>query len=74
MTLNGIKVDDIVRCDVRGWKFNAIVTKDAHRDETRGRGLKVRSISEKVRIPTEFVTARQVIGHWRKKTGSVVDF
>lgn len=74
MTLKGIKVDDIVRCDVRGWKFLAIVTKASHREEVRGRGIKVRSLSEKVRIPTEFVTARQVVGHWRKAKGSMVDF
>lgn len=74
MTLKGIKVDDIVRCDVRGWKFLAIVTKASHRDETRGQGLKVRTVSQRVRIPTEFVTARQVVGHWRKAKNSLVDF
>lgn len=72
MQITGIKPDDIVRCDVRGYKFFALVTKP-HTDKHRGRGLKIRPLVPSKSLIAEFVTSRQVIGVWRVAKHSTVD-
>jgi hypothetical protein len=59
MTLNGIRPDDIVHCDVRGERFYATVTDPPHRGEV--------AVATMCRERARIVTARQVIGHWRKR-------
>lgn len=63
MTLEGVRVDDIVRCEVRGAQFYALV---------RGRedsGLEI-CVIDRSGLPRgleiRHVTARQVTGVWRK--------
>jgi hypothetical protein len=66
MSLAGIREGDIVFCDVRGDRFYAAA---------RGRAYegKVPIVSLTGRpIPALRVTARQVIGHWRKSKSSRV--
>lgn len=72
MVLTGVKADDIVRCDVRGYRFFALVTAH-HKDEHRGPGLKVRSLNPSKTVFASFVTSRQVIGVWRVAKRSTVD-
>lgn len=72
MQLTGVKADDIVRCDVRGYKFFGLVT-EQHRDEHRGPGLKIRSLNPSKNVFASFVTSRQVIGIWRVARHSTVD-
>jgi hypothetical protein len=63
VTLAGIRVDDVVLCEVRGARFYALVRD--HDD----RGLTVAPI-ERSQLPRGLfinrVTARQVVAHWRK--------
>lgn len=72
-SLTGIKADDIVRCDVRGQRFWALVTRPSHEDPVRGRGLTIRALNIRNELLTEFVTSRQVIGVWRRAKGATVD-
>lgn len=72
MVLTGIKADDIVRCDVRGYKFFALVTEQC-KEEHRGPGLRVRPLNPAKRLITEFVTSRQVIGIWRVAKHTAID-
>lgn len=63
MKLSGLKEGDIVLCDVRGMRFHAFVQDGATRP------LAVMPLDHK-RISHRSVTARQVIGHWRKSGAS----
>lgn len=59
MRLNGVKVGDLVLCDVKGRRFHAEVT------AVPGEGdLHVRPLTPAVTY--RHVTARQVLEHWRK--------
>ncbi len=70
MNLAPIKTDDIVFVDVRGDRFYALVTAPAAKNETlERRVLTVESLTRRP-IPTRFLGARQVIGHWRKSAQS----
>ena len=64
MNITGIKSGDIVHCDVRGYRFYALVTDSS----TRG-SLRIESLS-RLAVPTFQVKARQVVGHWRKSKQS----
>jgi hypothetical protein len=64
MNITGIKSGDIVQCDVRGYRFFALVTDSSTRGSLRIEGL------SRLAIPTLEVKARQVIGHWRKSKRS----
>lgn len=64
MTLNTVRVGDIVLCDVRGSRFYAEVT-----DKGKG-NLAIQPISKGVGFYS--VTSRQVIGLWRKSKASRV--
>lgn len=63
MTLSGIRPGDVVRCDVRGVTFHAIVEV-----EPVDGGLSVRPIERGVSYRR--VTARQVVAHWRRSARS----
>lgn len=66
MEVAGIRAEDIVKCDVRGQKFYALVKKPVHMDDaTKRRVLTVNPITPGVSFYT--VTPTQVIDHWRKK-------
>jgi hypothetical protein len=61
MKLNGVDVGDIIEADVQGRRFFAVVTgRDAE-------GLRLRPIT---RETWRHVTARQVVGIYRKAKGS----
>jgi hypothetical protein len=63
VTLTGIRSGDIVECDVRGERFFAFAS-------SNGKGeIEVESLHcHRFRI----VTARQVVGHWRKRKARAV--
>lgn len=67
MRLTGVKVGDIVLCDVRGDRFYASV-----RDRAEGgsRPLEIGALTSRP-IPALKVSARQVVGHWRRRKGSL---
>lgn len=70
MSTAGIKAEDIVRCDVRGDRFWAIVTKALEYDDVmKKKVIRIASLTNRP-IPTQTVTGFQIIGHWRKKAGS----
>lgn len=70
MNIADCKPNDIVRCDVRGVRFYAIVEKAATYDkELKRRIVRVNSICGKS-IPTHLVGARQIVSHWRKSSQS----
>jgi hypothetical protein len=70
VNLASVKEGDIVRCDVRGDRFYALAQSEVEHDGTR-RGIQVDSLTGRP-IPARFVTARQVVGHWRKSKASRV--
>jgi len=61
VTTQGIKPGDIVKCDLRGQMFYAVVV-------TKGEQLEIEPIDR--RITYRHVTARQVVAHYRKAKGS----
>lgn len=66
MQTNSIREGDIIRCNVRGDKFFALVRSPvSYNDGLRKRCLEVASLTGRP-IPSRFVTPRQVIGHWRQ--------
>lgn len=65
MTLGSIRSGDVVRCDVRGDRFFGLVTGPAS-----GGVITVDSLTGRP-IPAHALKARQVIGHWRQRKGSV---
>ena len=58
MNLANVRVDDIVRCDVKGRQFLAIVTEAAHDG-----ALSIKPITRDNHFTA---TSRQVVEHWRK--------
>lgn len=72
MNLGPIKTEDIVFADVRGDRFYATVTEEAQQDQVlRRRLLAVESLTGRP-IPARRLSAKQVIGHWRKSAQSKV--
>lgn len=70
MNLTPIKAGDIVKADVRGDLFYGLVAEPAAMNEAlRRRVLTVSSLTGRP-IPTRFLTAHQVIGHWRRSARS----
>lgn len=70
MRLGSIKANDVVLADVRGDRFYGLVTEPAGMDEVlRRRVLTVSSLTGRP-IPTRFLSATQVIAHWRRAAGS----
>ena len=59
MRLNGVRVGDIVQCDVKGRRFHAEVTAVPGEGE-----LHVRPVTPAVTY--RHVSARQAVEHWRK--------
>jgi hypothetical protein len=69
MNLASVCPEDIVLCDVRGDRFYALVREH---DRQAGRApLTIASLTGRP-IPAYHVTARQVVGHWRKSKASRV--
>lgn len=67
MQVAGIRVGDIVKCNVRGQEFFAFVTKETHREElTKRRVLGIEPLTPGKGIPAYSVTPHQIIDHWRK--------
>jgi hypothetical protein len=66
MSLAVIRAADIVCCDVRGDRFYALV-----KGEAAAGKLPISSLTGRP-IPALRVTARQVIGHWRRSKASRV--
>lgn len=68
MQTTGIRAGDIVKCDVRGQEFFAMVAKEAHVDPmTKRRVLSLEPLSRNTHLPTYIVTPQQITDHWRKK-------
>ena len=66
MQTQGIKTGDVIRCNVRGDKFYALVRSPvSYNPAMNKRCLEVTSLTGRP-IPSKFITPRQVIGHWRK--------
>lgn len=73
-SLTTVKVDDIVRCNVRGQRFFALVSKASHRNAaTKKVGLDIRPLVPGKPLLTTFVTAYQVEGIWRRAKNSTID-
>jgi len=73
-SLTGIKKDDVIRIDVRGQRSFALVSKEAHNDPVRKiRGLTIRPMVPGRGLITSFVTAYQVVGHWRKSKATTLE-
>jgi hypothetical protein len=66
MSLAGIRAGDVLCCDVRGDRFYAVAKAAA----TEGR-VPIASLTGRP-IPALRVSARQVVGHWRKSKASRV--
>jgi hypothetical protein len=65
-----IKAGDVVRADVRGDRFYGVVTEPMAMNEVlKRRVLTVSSLTGRP-IPTRFLSATQVIAHWRRAAGS----
>lgn len=65
MRLSSVQIGDIVECDVRGRRFHAfVVEREAASPSSGAPELAIRPMSSA--ISYRHVTARQVIGHWRK--------
>lgn len=70
MKLASIKARDIVLADVRGDLFYGRVTEPVAMNEVlKRRVLTVSSLTGRP-IPTCFLSATQVIAHWRRAAGS----
>ena len=70
VNLTSIRVRDIVLADVRGDRFYGLVTEPVARSEVLNRRvLQVSSLTGRP-IPTRQLSARQVIGHWRRAAAS----
>lgn len=63
MNISAVKVGDVVRCDVRGTVFPALVENASTKGE-----LSVEPFVKAVTYRT--VTSRQVVTHWRKSKAS----
>lgn len=70
MKLAAIKARDIVLADVRGDRFYGLVTDPVAMNEVlHRRVLTVSSLTGRP-IPTRFLSATQVIAHYRRAAGS----
>jgi len=70
MKLASIKARDVVLADVRGDRFYGLVTEPVGVNEVlKRRVLPVSSLTGRP-IPTRFLSANQVIAHWRRAAGS----
>jgi hypothetical protein len=68
MTIGAIKENDIVKCDVQGRMFFALVTGVVDNPTGKGKVLTVAPITPNVSYYQ--VKPRQVTGHWRKRKSS----
>ena len=66
MSLAGVRAGDILCCDVRGDRFYALV-----KGEAAAGKVEISSLTGRP-IPALRVTARQIIGHWRRSKASRV--
>lgn len=67
MEASGIRAGDIIKCDVRGYEFLALVSKAVHHNRTLDkRVIEIEPVTPKAYVPTTFVTPRQITDHWRK--------
>jgi hypothetical protein len=65
-----IRARDVVLADVRGDRFYGLVTEPVAMNEVlKRRVLTVSSLTGRP-IPTRFLSANQVIAHWRRAAGS----
>lgn len=70
MKLASIKARDVVLADVRGDRFYGLVAEPVATNEVlKRRVLTVSSLTGRP-IPTRFLSANQVIAHWRRAAGS----
>lgn len=68
MQATGIRAGDIVKCDVRGQTFYALVAKEVHKDKaTNRRVISLEPLTPTGHLLTYIVTPQQVVDHWRKK-------
>lgn len=73
MRTSGIKEGDIVKCDVRGWRFMALVVSNGleFNPIARRKAVEIKPVvPQQTAPPTRFVTARQIVGHWKKQRTS----
>jgi len=73
MNSTGIKAGDLVRADVRGGRFWARVSAPMREIEGLGKRITLEPL-EGARgvLPAQWVTSRQVVGHWRERSGSKI--
>ena len=69
MQTGSIKAGDILHLEVRGYPFFARATSRAMKLGTR-RGIAIEPLKDNQNIITQFVTARQIVGHYSKRKGS----
>lgn len=67
MTIGSVRAGDLIRCDIRGDRFFAIVVTGPGADKK----VTIESANGRP-IPSLVVGARQIVGHWRKRKGSVI--
>lgn len=74
MNSTGIKAGDVLRCDVRGGRFWARCSAPMREVDGLGKRITLEPLDPKGRqvLPAQWVTSRQVVGHWRQRTGSEV--
>lgn len=73
MDKRSIRAGDIVRADVRGGRFWARVSAPMRNIDGLGERITLEPL-EGMRgvLPAEWVTGRQVVGHWGQRSGSKV--
>lgn len=69
MTTGSMKPGDILECEVRGYTFFARAVTGAVERNGR-RGIEIEPLKPGQHLITQFVTARQVVGHYAKRKGS----
>lgn len=71
MNISGVQPGDVVECDVRGEVFFALVLRDDHGGESAPIRNGERWVQTLGRfVPPRIVTARQIVGHYRKSKAS----
>lgn len=71
MDKRSIRAGDLVRCDVRGGRFWAMVSAPLRNlPDAGGERITIEPLFGS--IPSKWVTSRQVVGHWGKRSGSKV--
>lgn len=73
MNSASIRSGDIVRCNVRGGHFWAMVSAPMREIEGLGKRITLEPMEgQRGVIPAQWVTSRQIVGHWRQAKGSQI--